>query len=370
MSMGKSLVTVIGGGIFGCTTALELSAKGFDVNLFELNDDILKGASKNNFNRVHLGYHYPRDLETALQSKTGYENFIRTFSECIVEGFPNYYFIAKEGSKTSPSQFIDFCEKAGLPYETVKSNEIELEVQNCSMGIRANEVVYDHELLRKNIRRSFLRSPNISVNCNSKIDRISRQSSNFQTVLSSGEVFESDAIVNSAYSNINAFDAMIGRIPVERQYEYTVVPIIEADFDYVGIAVMDGLFPSMIPFGNSGLSILYHVEHSVIDTEVTSQLNPKWLSPNTSPFEKLDKSEFFNKFKQACIPFIPAIEKTRLKGFLQGPRMVLANRDKDDARPSLVNSDCDGFYLTIFSGKVDHSLNVAQDVAKKLGRIL
>ena len=37
MSMGKSLVTVIGGGIFGCTTALELSAKGFDVNLFELN---------------------------------------------------------------------------------------------------------------------------------------------------------------------------------------------------------------------------------------------------------------------------------------------------------------------------------------------
>jgi L-2-hydroxyglutarate oxidase LhgO len=63
--MGKSLVTVTGGGIFGCTTALELSAKGFDVNLFELNDDILKGASKNNFNRVHLGYHYPRDLETA-----------------------------------------------------------------------------------------------------------------------------------------------------------------------------------------------------------------------------------------------------------------------------------------------------------------
>tara|TARA_B100001996_G_scaffold76907_1_gene56769 strand:+ start:84 stop:1196 length:1113 start_codon:yes stop_codon:yes gene_type:complete len=369
MSKGAPVVTVIGGGIFGCTTAIALATQGMIVNLFELNDDILKGASKNNFNRVHLGYHYPRDLETALQSKKGFENFISTFSDCIVKGFPNYYFIADQGSKTSPNQYLDFCSKAGLNFESVKSNEAEIEIHNCSIGIRAHEVAYDHSLLRNSLWQSIFASPNIRIHCNARIEKVNRQALKFHTVLSSGENFESDAVVNSSYANINAFDEMIGKTPVERQFEYTVVPIIETDFQHIGIAVMDGPFPSMMPFGKSGLSILYHVEHSVIDSEVTNQLNPNWLMPETSPFTIIDKTAYFEKFKEACVSFIPAIEKTRLKGFLQGPRMVLANRDKDDARPSLVNSDCDGFYITIFSGKVDHSLNVAQEVVNKLRKL-
>ena len=44
-------VGVIGAGIFGCTTAIELAKKGINVTLMEKNDDILQGASKCNNNR-------------------------------------------------------------------------------------------------------------------------------------------------------------------------------------------------------------------------------------------------------------------------------------------------------------------------------
>jgi hypothetical protein len=56
----------------------------------------------------------------------------------------------------------------------------------------------------------------------------------------------------------------------------------------------------------------------------------------------------------------------RLKGFVQGPRRVLAKSDGTDARPSIV-TDHEPGYLSVFSGKIDHSVWVADEVASRLG---
>ena len=55
-------IVVIGCGIFGAEIALKVSSMGLSVKVFEANDDILLGASMNNQNRLHLGFHYPRDI--------------------------------------------------------------------------------------------------------------------------------------------------------------------------------------------------------------------------------------------------------------------------------------------------------------------
>jgi uncharacterized heparinase superfamily protein len=70
--------------------------------------------------------------------------------------------------------------------------------------------------------------------------------------------------------------------------------------------------------------------------------------------------------RDSSCKFIPALRECRLKGFVQGPRMVLAHRDDTDARPSIVTKHEDG-YISVFSGKVDHCLWVAEEVASKLG---
>jgi len=72
-------IAIIGAGIFGTISAAFLAQSGHSVHLYESKSQILSGASGNNSNRLHLGFHYPRDLETALQSRQGYEDFRKYF---------------------------------------------------------------------------------------------------------------------------------------------------------------------------------------------------------------------------------------------------------------------------------------------------
>jgi hypothetical protein len=49
----------------------------------------------------------------------GYQKFRRDFEICIVKGVTNAYFIAREGSLTSPHAFLKFCDGFGLPYRRI-----------------------------------------------------------------------------------------------------------------------------------------------------------------------------------------------------------------------------------------------------------
>ena len=69
----KKKIAIIGAGWFGCHIAHQIKKKlnKFDIKLYEKEKDIFLGASSNNQNRLHLGFHYPRSKQTRLQSKNG-----------------------------------------------------------------------------------------------------------------------------------------------------------------------------------------------------------------------------------------------------------------------------------------------------------
>ena len=69
--MNIKKIGIVGAGIFGCSIALELQKDGHLVTIIEQDSDIMLRASKNNHNRIHYGYHYPRSLETTKQSLDG-----------------------------------------------------------------------------------------------------------------------------------------------------------------------------------------------------------------------------------------------------------------------------------------------------------
>ena len=83
-------------------------------------EDIFLGASGYNQNRLHLGFHYPRDLKTAKQSLKGFNKFKNSFKECINENFVSYYYIAKKDSLTS----INFKPKSFAIVATRRSIDI------------------------------------------------------------------------------------------------------------------------------------------------------------------------------------------------------------------------------------------------------
>lgn len=357
-------VAVVGCGIFGAEIAIRVKELGLSVSVYEAKSDILSGASANNQNRLHLGFHYPRDLETGRQSIRGFDAFKNKYSECIQEEFLNAYFIANTKSLTTPTNYLKFCEQLGAPYKTISPDDFPVEVLGASTGILCSEVVYDCGILRQLVWQA-LRRDSVQVELNQSVIGIEKSNGKYRLEFENRPPVLAGTVINATYGDINRLTAQLGHAVTEKLYEYTAVPIIQMDMPRVGVTIMDGPFMTLLPYGKSDNFLLYNVEHSLIAKNIATQIDPNWLMPDTAPFYGVDKQQFFEKMIAHCSEFVPALATAKIKGFLEGPRMVLAHRDHTDTRPSMVTC-YDQSYFTVMAGKIDHCMWIAEELSLKL----
>ncbi len=153
VGMSDKIIAVIGGGIFGCTTALALDSAGYEIILLERQLDIVMSASSNNTNRIHQGFHYPRDLQTAKDCRDNYQRFESHFKDCLVERHPSIYGIAEEHSMTTKEQFLIFCDKLGLSYSIVDDRPLNMKIDSCNLNILCDEAVLNSNKIRENLHQ-------------------------------------------------------------------------------------------------------------------------------------------------------------------------------------------------------------------------
>lgn len=362
-------VAIIGCGIFGAEIAIKLKSLGFIVNIFEAKNDILSGASANNQNRLHLGFHYPRDKETALQSIRGFKNFKKKYYESIQDNFLNAYFISNENSLTNQSEYLNFCDLLDLPFKKIFSKDFPVEIIGADFGILCSEVVYDCEILKYLIWKK-LRNNSVQVQLNRRIVKIQEINKKYSLRLDDNSEVFADIVINASYSDINRLTEQLGFNVFERLFEYTAVPIVKIDgIPKVGITIMDGPFMSLLPYGKSNNFLLYSVDHSVIARNVDIQINSDWLTPEKSPFANVDKSHFFKNMISFCQEFIPTLKFAKILGFLESPRMVKAYSENNDERQSKI-TDYGGTYFTVMAGKIDHSIWVAEEISLRLQSLI
>ena len=256
-----------------------------------------------------------------------------------------------------------FCKELGIPFKNINSKDLPIRLEGVGSGISCDEVVYDCEILRDIVKES-IKNNNINISLKSRVDEIRKIDNLFTLKTTSGEEVDADVVINATYGASNYLTEQLGILVPERQYEYTAVPIIELDIDKIGITIMDGPFLTILPFGTTNKFLLYHVDLSVIDSEVSTKLNLEWLVKETSPLSKINKEEYFNMMIKQCKNFIPVLKNSKLIDFLEGPRMVLPRSDHSDARPSLITETNN--YIEVFSGKIDHSIWVAEEISKGL----
>ena len=72
---------IIGAGLYGLYAALYCAKKGQQVEVLEMEEAPFTRATYINQARVHMGYHYPRSLSTAMKS-AGY--FIPRFNRFML----------------------------------------------------------------------------------------------------------------------------------------------------------------------------------------------------------------------------------------------------------------------------------------------
>jgi len=359
-------IAVIGGGAFGTMTAIRLAEAGETVSLFERRSGLMLGTTRS-ANRLHRGYHYPRDEETARQCVRGYRTFCEEFRGAILPGLGNAYFIAGEGSLTTPDQFLAANRRNGLTCRTIEPDEFRPAVQNVSLGVWADEVMYDPAALRR-MMVERVAAAGIGVAVGAEVVDLRRsRDGGFEISIKGGGKPHFDAVVNCAYAEMNRLTARLGH-PIEtRHYQYTAVPVIELDWpEPRSITVIDGPFMCLLPYDGNGQYLLYHVENSVVARSDEPLLDRNWLDPQNSPFASVDHERWYAALLDRCCEFVPALRQGRFRGVVQNPRMVFAGRADTDPRPSLVTQPEPG-YVTVFSGKVAHCTWVADEVAAALG---
>lgn len=336
-------IGIVGGGIFGSTVAVELANQGYNVVLYERHENLLEEASSINQYRVHRGYHYPRSYSTALECKVSSRDFIKNYRQSIVKkttGLKHYYAIASSESMTDIGQYIDFMDAVGLEYKKVKR------LQGTDMTIEVQENIFDPSILRSMVKKR-LEATGVELR--------------LKTNAEENDLKNYDFTVIATYSRLN--DWRIDKR--EYQYELCEKPVLRLPDGWrmKSVVVMDGPFMSVDPLGDSGLHVMGNVVHAIHHSNVGYEpVIPdgykKLLNKGIVKNPKITK---IDNFIQSASQFFPDIIKAEHVGSMFTIRTVLPNREKDDARPTLVEW-ISGNRLAVFSGKICTCVSAARKV--------
>lgn len=356
-------VAIIGGGIFGCCAAIELKKKGFEVVLFERSNDLLSGASTNNHLRHHHGYHYPRSKDTALESIKSREDFESEFRECIIGDYPAYYAVAKENSKSTPEQFLKFCDDLKLEYELVEIDKNIFNPDLISICVKTPEQAYDPLILKNLVEKRFeknkidhrLRNEVIAGKTNGKVKTL--------TIRNGSEVYHEDFdfVVSAIYSNFNKINEWFGF--EKKTFQYDLMELIDVRLpikERIAAMIVDGDFSTFVPLQEKGVVRLGHSKHVFLKTLVTDDID-------TDSLIKENKITHKDKILSESAKYYPLLKNAKYLGSTFIVRVIKSNVQKTDERPSEVTSHGNGIY-SIFGGKVITSVSTAKNLANMIMR--
>jgi len=348
-------VVIIGGGIFGLSTAIILGEKNYSVTVLEKENDIMTKASLVNQNRIHMGYHYPRSIETGKESLNGIENFKKYYGKSINSNFKKYYAIANKKSKVSANEFYNFCMDLKLPLEEKYPRKDFLDRTKVEACWLTPEPVFDFGEIKNIIISKISNLPNVKLLRNTEVSSIHIKNDLKIIDLKNGPKLNTRYVVNATYSNIPKIANKISQNDIIGQYELCMMPIIKSNFkneNQFGITVMDGPFCSIMPKGfNKGEYILYHVEQSVLQRQ---------KGASREPWESIVNFPELNCIEE-CKNYFPILDQMVISDSWITTRIVLPDKEKDDARPTLMINHENGIY-SIFSGKVTTAIDAGYQI--------
>jgi glycine/D-amino acid oxidase-like deaminating enzyme len=343
-------VAIIGGGVFGSVIGLRLATAGINVSIFERNPSILLGSTPKSVMRLHQGLHYPRDLETAVQSRLGYQRFLDAFGDSIDVGFENFYSVAKNGSKVSTSDFMDFLEAAKIPVIRRDPSDL-LEFGFAPAAIdslfASQEGVIDVDSLRADLE-SRIDNSDISTVFSTEISSVVQSKGHWFLESPGTERFGPfDFVVQATYGSDriqhHGFKAKVG----QREFHQTLVVRANLGLRKFGMTVVDGDFLTVLPdaFADTHLlygpsvSVLRRARGGIIPSEFTSDISVVEASTNA----------IIKRYAE----WFPDAPETEFIENLITTRAIESGVEASDRRVTEIQ-EVGPSMLSVLSGKIDH----------------
>ena len=260
---------IIGAGLYGLYSALYCGKKGQKVTVLEIDEAPFMRATYINQARVHMGYHYPRSLSTAMKSAGYFKRFVEDYSFCIHSQFDQVYATSTNFSWTDAKEFRKFCKDAGIPCSDLPVDKYFNE-GICDGAFMTQEYTYDAYILRDYLVSEIAKYSNIEILCSREIQRIIKGTDCYEIIaLHDGkeEHYEAPFVLNSTYASVNQVLEKVEGVDTEPfglKYELCEIILCKTskELEGIGLTVMDGPFFSIMPFGKTG----YHSLTSVTFT--------------------------------------------------------------------------------------------------------
>lgn len=363
--MKKSRIAIIGAGIFGLEIATTLKIAGFSVSLFEKEGSVLTRTTSNNQNRLHVGLHYPRDLETARQSVEGYKKFIEKYTSAVRTNFNNYYGVAKEGTQTNTDSFLGFAAQAEISIESVKLTDASHAGINPNLLESlwlCNEAVVDIIEYRR-LALEQAKSSGLEIKLNTPISHALYDGSHWTLYSNSEKVGDFEYVVRATYGQ-DSININISPI-TKRTYEFqqTLVFEVVSNAKPFGLTVIDGDFVTILPSGFSDNFLIYSPLPSVLNRFIGEKVPRQWTS-----FDEEMIEESFEEVSKRAREFAPILgELSRLRTLL-AVRTLEPFMSKTDKRVSHLKENYPAFY-EVQSGKIDHAIEIANQLKRVLEEV-
>ena len=372
---------IIGAGLYGLYAAKFSSDRGEKVLVLEYDTEPFGRATYINQARVHMGYHYPRSLTTAMKSAGYFKRFVEDFAFCIHDKFEQVYATADQFSWTNAEQFKTFCEAAGIRCEETAVSKY-FKPGMCDGAFITEEYTYDAKLLQKYFEDQLKDRTCVTIRYGARIEKIVKKADLFEIYMKDGSFFETPFILNASYASVNqVIDKLEGVTKEFFDIKYELCEIILCEsanlLRDVGITVMDGPFFSIMPFGKTGL-------HSLTSVSFTPHATSYDICPSFMCQDGLSESEQINTEAKdgamICTPdrlancnlcphkpasawpymshlanqYLKEEYKYTYKQSLYSMKPILKSSEVDDSRPTAIKVlGGKPVFISVLSGKID-----------------
>lgn len=280
---------IIGAGLYGLYAAEYSSKKDEEVLVLEYDKEPFSRATYINQARVHMGYHYPRSLTTAIKSAGYFKRFVEDFGFCIHDKFEQIYATSDQFSWTDAKQFVEFCKAADIRCDELAPDRY-FKKGMCDGAFLTEEYTYDAKILGSYYQEKLAQKNNVTIIFEARIEKIIKTEDSFIIRMEDGTEYESPFVLNATYASVNQILDKLEGIDSEYfniKYELCEIILCEPSdrLRNIGFTVMDGPFFSIMPFGKTGL-------HSLTSVTFTPHVTSYDKLPTFSCQGGLDQGEF------------------------------------------------------------------------------
>ena len=357
---------IIGAGLYGLYSALYCAKSNNEkVMVLECDEAPFKRATYINQARVHMGYHYPRSISTAVKSAGYFERFYKDYKFCIHDSFDQIYATSASFSWTNKDQFKKFCDDANIKCEPLNPEKY-FKPGLCDGTFLTREYTYDAQVLKEHLLNEIEKTNNIEIKYSVNIIKINKRKLEYEIVDSEMNKYKSNFILNATYAGVNQIHKLAGFEPFKIKYELCEIILckVNDELKNIGLTVMDGPFFSIMPFGQTG----YHSLTSVTFT------------PHITSYDSVPTFECQKKSKGFCSPdklgncndcpakpksawsYMSSLAKKYMKDELKfeyvdslySMKPILKASEIDDSRPTVIKvMSKNPTFVSVLSGKIN-----------------